>query len=155
MHNARRAVMESAMKHSLPAAPILYLALAAQAAPPQLEVVVERLRNDKGIVHLCLTRSPAHFPNCGDDPRAVKRTAPARALGPIRLTGFQPGSYALSIFHDENQNGRLDTFVGIPREGFGFSRNPVIRFGAPRFEQVRLDLSGAIARQNVRMQYLL
>lgn len=131
--------------------------IAASAGPAQeLEIRVERLRNARGDLHLCLTRDPAHFPDCGRDPRAVKRTiSAADAERPIRLAGVEPGSWALSIIHDENRNEKLDTMLGIPREGFGFSRNPVIRFGAPRFDQVRFDVAPGITRHTVRMQYLL
>jgi uncharacterized protein (DUF2141 family) len=45
--------------------------------------------------------------------------------------------------------------VGIPREGFGFSRNPVVRFGPPQFDRVRVNFAGGITRLTVRMQYLL
>jgi uncharacterized protein (DUF2141 family) len=137
------------------AAPFLWAALAAQTAPPSLEVTLEGLRNQKGVVHLCLTRDAAHFPNCADDPQALKETVSAAAAGTLRITSFPAGTYAVSIFHDENRNGKLDTFVGIPREGFGFSRNPVVRFGPPQFERVRVVLAGGITRLTVRMQYLL
>jgi uncharacterized protein (DUF2141 family) len=45
--------------------------------------------------------------------------------------------------------------LGIPREGFGFSQNPVVRFGPPRFDQVRFQISSGISRQTLRLQYLL
>ncbi len=135
-------------------APLILLALGGNASPAELEVRLERIRNQQGVIHLCLTRNPAFFPDCGKDPRAVKRSV-AGAPGPIRFNGLEPGSYALSAFHDENRNGRLDTLVGIPREGFGFSRNPVIRFGPPRFDQVRIEVATGFSRQTVRMQYLL
>ncbi|HLL58314.1 MAG TPA: DUF2141 domain-containing protein [Allosphingosinicella sp.] len=125
------------------------------AAPPSIEVALAGLRNTRGMVHLCMTKSPAHFPNCGDDPGAVKRSVPATGTARIDFSNIVPGSYALSVIHDENRNGRLDTLLGIPREGFGFSRNPVIRFGPPRFAQVRFDAGSGLSRQNVRMQYLL
>ena len=134
----------------------LLLALPLIGAVPaaQLEINIERLRNANGVVHLCLTRNTAHFPNCGDDPAAVKRSASAGGARTLAVN-VEPGSYALSIIHDENRNGKLDTFLRIPREGFGFSRNPVIRFGPPRFEQVRFAVGAGMTRQTVRMQYLL
>lgn len=133
----------------------LFLVLGA-AGPPtaDLEVSIERLRNRKGVLHLCLTREPVHFPDCKKDPRAVTRSAPA-TTGPIRITGLAPGGYALAVFHDENRNKKLDMMIGIPREGFGFSRNPVVRFGAPKFRQVRIVLKAGFTREAVRMQYLL
>ncbi len=106
-------------------------------------------------MRLCLTRNPAHFPDCNRDPAAVKRSVGAGQAGSIRLAGMAPGVYALAVIHDENANGRLDKFMGVPREGFGFSRNPRIRMGPPRFDEVRFELGAGRGRQRVRMKYLL
>jgi uncharacterized protein (DUF2141 family) len=133
---------------------MLTLFAAALAQPAELELRVDRVRNAKGVLHLCLTRNRAHFPDCGKDPQAVKRTVPSNG-GPVRLANLAPGSYAVSLFHDENRNGKLDTVVGIPKEGFGFSRNPVVRFGPPKFDQVRVDIAPGLARHSIRMQYLI
>ena len=44
------------------------------------------------------------------------------------------GTYAVSIFHDENGDGELNLgFLNIPDEGFGFSNNPAIGFSQPNF----------------------
>jgi uncharacterized protein (DUF2141 family) len=51
------------------------------------------------------------------------------------------GIYAISVFHDENENGKLDkNFFGIPTEGYGFSNNirPILR-GAS-FEESKFEL---------------
>ena len=132
----------------------LFALLTAQASPAELEVQVQGLRNADGQVRLCLTRNPAHFPDCNGDPAAVRRSLPARAAASIRLRGIPAGIYALSVIHDENNDGRLNRFMAIPREGFGFSRNPRIRMGPPRFDEVRFQLSGTV-RQAVQMRYLL
>ena len=107
------------------------------------------------MVRLCLTRDPAHFPDCNRDPAAVKRSVAAGQAGSIRLAGLGEGVYALSVLHDENGNGRLDRLMAIPREGFGFSRNPRIRMGPPSFEEVRFTVAAGGVRQVVRMKYLL
>ena len=101
-----------------------------------------------------MTRQPAHFPNCKTDPDALKSSVPA-SVRQLSFHGIPAGRYALSIFHDENSNQKLDTIVGIPKEGFGFSRNPVIRFGPPRFDKVSIELPSGFTRTSVRMQYLL
>ena len=105
-------------------------------------------------MRLCLTRNPAHFPNCDGDPAAVKRTVPAEARS-IRLGDVAPGVYALSVIHDENGNGRLDKLMAIPREGFGFSRNPRIRMGPPQFDEVRFAIAAGGPARRSRMKYLL
>ena len=108
-----------------------------------------------GVVRLCFTRNPAVFPHCDRDPAAVSRTVRADAAGTIRFPGLAAGTYALGVIHDENGNGRLDTFLAVPREGFGFSRNPRLRMGPPRYEEVSVPVSSGRATLVVRMNYLL
>lgn len=52
------------------------------------------------------------------------------------------GSYAVSVIHDENENGELDTFMVIPTEPYGFSNNAMGKFGPPSFEQTKITISG-------------
>lgn len=135
---------------------LLLAPILAAASEPEtvLDVDVQKLRNSHGVVHACLTRNPAHFPDCRGDPAALKQSVPA-GKPQIHFAGFVPGVYALTLFHDENANHRLDKMMGIPKEGFGFSRSPVVRFGPPSFDNVRIDLAPGITRATVRMQYIL
>src|SRR3569623_33228 len=124
---------------------ILAPVVSAAAMPgASVEIHLEKLRNSRGVVHLCLTGNAATFPDCARDPQAITRTVPAASLSDIRIDAVRPGAYALAIFHDENGNTLLDSFFGIPREGFGFSRNPAVRFGPPRFDQARFDVASGI-----------
>jgi len=124
------------------------------AAPVgRLDVTVEGLRSAKGSLRLCLTADPANFPACVDDAEAVTRSVPARDAR-ISVEGLPHGAYAVAVIHDENDNARLDTLAGIPREGFGFSRNPAIRFGPPRFAAARFVTQGGAEMQQVRMHYI-
>ncbi|MES2495959.1 MAG: DUF2141 domain-containing protein [Pseudomonadota bacterium] len=120
----------------------------------ELELQVEGLRNAKGMIRLCLTRDARHFPDCAGDPQAIKRSAAAGPAG-IVLSGLSPGRYALSLIHDENGNGKLDTLLGMPKEGFGFSRNPAIGFGPPKFADVLSDVGPGHSRWNIRVRYIL
>ena len=119
----------------------------------RLDVAVDHLRSAKGTLRLCLTADPDNFPACVDDAEAVTRTVPAGDHA-IRFDALPRGDYALAVIHDENDNARLDTFAGIPREGFGFSRNPAIGFGPPRFAAARFAIAGDAAVQQVRMRYI-
>lgn len=59
----------------------------------------------------------------------------------IRIENLSPGKYSFKYFHDENNNKKLDTnWLGIPREGFGFSNNPGIGFGPPSAEKILFEL---------------
>jgi uncharacterized protein (DUF2141 family) len=138
---------------------LMVLALAPSlmaASPPggSLDISITGLRSSKGLVHVCLTADRRHFPDCAGDPRAIKRSVPATQRQ-LHVSGIEPGHYAVTLMHDENSNRRLDKMVGIPREGFGFSRNPVVRFGPPRFENTVIELAPGVTRATVRLQYLL
>jgi uncharacterized protein (DUF2141 family) len=119
----------------------------------RLEVSVDHLRSDKGFVRFCLTADPANFPACIDDAQALTRSVPA-GVHTIRFDALPRGDYAIAVIHDANGNRKLDTFAGIPREGFGFSRNPAIGFGPPRFVAARFTLAGDAEKQQVRMRYI-
>ena len=105
------------------------------------------------MLRVCLTADPDNFPACIDDADAATRSVPA-GVRRISFDGLPHGTYAVAVIHDENDNHRLDTFAGIPREGFGFSRNPGIGFGPPRFAAARFVVASDAQMQQVRMHYI-
>ena len=136
------------------AAAALLATLGGAAPGGALEVSVAGLRSAKGMVSACLTRDPARFPKCQHDPAALRFKRAAGDRTPIRFTAVPSGSYALAILHDENGNGKLDTaLMGIPKEGFGFSRNPKVAFGPPRFRAAAFPVANTPLSQNVKMRY--
>ena len=129
------------------------MGLSAAAPVAELGVGIDNLRSGKGLVRVCLTADPGNFPACVDDADAMTRSIPATGRS-VRFTGLPLGDYAVAVIHDENANARLDTFAGIPREGYGFSRNPPARFGAPRFAAARFVVDGDANAQQIRMRYI-
>lgn len=129
-------------------------ALVLGAAPiARLDVGVDHMRSAKGLLRVCLTADPDNFPACVDDADAITRNVPA-GVHAMRFDGLPLGTYAVAVIHDENGNAKLDTFAGIPKEGFGFSRNPAIRFGPPRFAAARFAVTGDVNQQQITMRYI-
>lgn len=64
------------------------------------------------------------------------------------------GTYAIALVHDENGNNKMDMALFLPKEGFGFSRNPAIGMGAPKFASASFAVSGETA-QSIKMKYML
>lgn len=65
-----------------------------------------------------------------------------------------PSVYAVALFHDENDDGHLNTnALGIPTEGAGFSNNPTLYFGPPSLEKVRFSLHPGDNSLDVRVKY--
>jgi uncharacterized protein (DUF2141 family) len=60
----------------------------------------------------------------------------------FEVNGLASGNYAVKFFHDENNNGKMDTnWMGIPTEAFGFSNDPRVTFGLPDLEEMLFPIS--------------
>lgn len=71
----------------------------------------------------------------------MRATAGTQGIGFLQLP---PGRYAVIVFHDENDNGLLDTdFFGIPNEGYGFGNNAVGFLGPPSFDAASVTVGSA------------
>ncbi len=129
-------------------------ALAAPASASTLTVLVEGVRSDRGVMRLCLWSSAAGFPDCtADAARRDNRPATAGAMR-FDLPGVPAGVYAVSVFHDEANTGKVETnFLGIPRSGLGASNNPRSRFGPPSFNDAAFRLDARDSQVTVRMVY--
>ena len=115
---------------------------------------VAGLRSARGDIILCLTRDPAHFPECAGDPAGRRIVVPAKDAAAV-FASLPSGDYALALIHDENGNGKLDTRFGLPREGVGFSRNPRITFGPPRFAAASFAVGAKPVEERVTLKYFL
>ena len=147
-----RGLVSSPFRAALAA--VMTLALTGNAPPSaDLIVSVSGLRDARGTVMLCLTRR-ADFLACDKDPARVTRGVPAGTAATIDISALPPGDWSMLAIHDANRNGRLDTMMGIPREGFAFSRNPAMRLGPPRLDQVRFEIPAGESRQSLTMRYL-
>lgn len=67
----------------------------------------------------------------------------------VSIPGLARGRYAAAVFHDENQNGVIDTnWLGLPKEGFGFSRLSPLRI--PSFDEASFDAGAAVVPIQLR-----
>ena len=102
----------------------------AMAAP--VKINFSQTMGKSGKIFYAIFDSSAQFPKGS----AVKTGSVAIAGQREISTSVElpAGEYAMSVFLDENNNGRLDqNMLGIPRERFGFSNNPRILTGAPSY----------------------
>ena len=56
--------------------------------------------------------------------------------------GLLIGEYAISVFHDKNNNNKLDTnFMGIPKEPYAVSNNAKSFMGPPKYEDAKFKIT--------------
>ena len=138
------------------------LALAERALPQVqpapsngIHVEIGGLRNDKGQVTCALSSSPDGFPKKSEKAIAHVSSTISDHQAVCDFSGIAPGTYAVSVFHDENSNGKLDTnFMGIPREGVGASNGARGQFGPPKFDAAAFQFSSGRLELKIKVNYL-
>jgi uncharacterized protein (DUF2141 family) len=58
------------------------------------------------------------------------------------LKDIPPGEYAISAFHDANDNKKMDTnLFGIPKEPIGISNNATGFMGPPKYNDAKFTVN--------------
>lgn len=138
------------------AGPATTVAAAEAEGATTVRITVSNLRNEDGVVMACMTDDPDRFPRCRDDANSHRATVPASGQIVLEFDDVLPGTYAIALLHDENENGRADRALTlIPREGFGFSRDAPVRMGPPDFEDAAFVVGSTPVSHTIRMRYML
>jgi uncharacterized protein (DUF2141 family) len=107
------------------------------------------MRKDQGVVRCGLFTEKAWL-------RAPLQSAVADIHNGTAVCVFKSvpkGVYAISAFHDQNNNGKLDTnFIGLPTEDYCASRDARNTFGPPSFADARFSYAGGMKRLSARMK---
>ena len=62
------------------------------------------------------------------------------------------GEYAISVHHDNNANGKMDSnFIGLPKEPVGLSNGHVPRFGPPKFTKAVIAVSAPAVSETIAL----
>lgn len=125
-----------------------------EAAPVTVTLRVVGFRSDAGTARVAVFRAADGFP--ADHTKAAD-TWVGKIQGnqiQIMLPDLAPGTIAIAVIHDENDNGKLDTnLMGVPVEGFGVSNDPAPAMGPPSFEQGRFELDPEDPVVEIEMRY--
>jgi len=125
--------------------------LAAVANAGELTVTITDIREARGFLLVALVNSDAAW-NSKEKPVAEQKVAAAQGEVKLQFKDLVPGTYAVQVMHDENQNNKLDTnFIGIPTEGYGFSNNPNVMRRA-HYDEARFDVGVDPASITIRLR---
>ena len=107
-----------------------------------LTVEVENLRNSKGLVQFALYNKDGsipdeHYKNYFKMEKATINNDKAE----VTFSNLPEGDYAVNILHDENNNGKIDKGLLLPKEGIGFSNYQSIGLrNRPNFSKASFEL---------------
>jgi uncharacterized protein (DUF2141 family) len=128
--------------------------IAKGEASSNITVTIDGLKNLRGQICLSIFDSSRGFPSSSD--RAIQGQCLKISNNPLVATfrNLKAGSYAVAVIHDANSDKSLNTNVlGIPTEGFGFSRNPQILNGPPQFGDSAFFVAGQNTEIEIRLKY--
>jgi len=128
--------------------------LPASVHSDSIVFVVRGLRNRDGRLLVLLFKDSAGFPGESDLALAEVDASIDSDSVVVSFGGLAPGSYAASVVHDENDNGAMDTgLFGIPKEGYGASRDARKPFAPPAYEDAAFSIPSASVVQRITLVY--
>ncbi len=121
-----------------------------------LSIKIDGIKSQKGQVCFSLFSSSQGFPANGKKALKSRCVKVADKYIQTNFGKLKAGSYAVAVIHDANADGTLNSnAIGIPKEGFGFSRNPRILTGPPKFGESAIFVVGPNTNIDIKLQYLL
>lgn len=133
--------------------PLGLLALSANGRPGgAIEIDVSGVRSAAGMVRVSICPKALFLGDC-----PWTGSVPARA-GSVAVTieDVPPGRYAVQAFHDADGDGKLArNWLGLPRDGVGFSNDAMAHLTYPRFSVAGFDHGDTPQRVPVRLRYFL
>lgn len=104
-----------------------------------ISVTIEGLDNNDGKVFCALYDSEGAFLS---QPIKATKSEITDKQCKITFEDISDGTYAISVFHDENNNNKLDTAIfGIPTEDYGCSNDAKGFMGPPKWKDAKFQLT--------------
>lgn len=133
---------------------LISIATATSAWSADLAFSVKGLRSATGSLMISVYDRADGFP---DEAKSAVKAVKLKAVKDnmlVKFSGLNAGAHAVAFYHDENNNGKLDTNAfGMPTEGFGFSKDPRISFGAPSFNECAIEVRDPSTKSDANLKY--
>ncbi|WCO00727.1 DUF2141 domain-containing protein [Psychroserpens ponticola] len=125
------------------------LSYAQESEGQNVTVKIVNLNSNAGHLFISLFNTEASFLNKG-----YKSTISSIENNSCEITfkDVPKGIYAISFFHDENENKKMDTnFLGIPKEDYGCSNNARGFMGPPKWEDAKFEIKNQSITQTITL----
>lgn len=128
---------------------LLSLTINAQSKTNNIEIYITNITSNDGTIRIGLYNSKDSFFK-----KIYKSVAIKAKKGSLKITldDIPYGEYAISLYHDKNNNKKLDSnFFKIPKEPYGTSNNAKGNFGPPKWEDAKFSVSEQIVNQSIEL----
>lgn len=125
------------------------LGIAQESEGQTITVIISNLESNDGKVYVGLYNTEESFLG-----RGFKSTHSKIENNRCKVVfeNVPNGVYAVSIYHDENDNNKMDTgMFGIPKEDYGCSNNAKGFMGPPKWEDAKFTLENEPITQQIEL----
>src|ERR1700674_817586 len=113
------------------------------ASESEIHVVVQGLLDNQGRVGCSLFNGPDGFPRKKAKEFRGMWTKKHNHVAVCDFTDIPAGTYAITVLHDSNMNGKMDfNLIGLPTKGYGFSNGAKATLSPPPFSAASFSYSG-------------
>jgi uncharacterized protein (DUF2141 family) len=117
-----------------------------------ITVVASPVSKTVGTIVFSLYNNEASFKAKENELRQIKIGA-TKGQARISIGALSPGFYALTVFHDENNDGEINSWGIFPTEFFGFSMKNETLWSEPTWNDVKFELkAGKTLDLNIRLR---
>jgi uncharacterized protein (DUF2141 family) len=137
------------MKNSILVLIVFFCGSLILNAQNTIEVQIINFASDKGVAQIGLFNAESSFLDKVYKGKEVKiKDQKAVAI----FTDIPDGTFAISVFHDKNEDGKLNTILGIPTENYGASNNAPSNFAPPKWKDAKFEVrNGEIVKQKISL----
>lgn len=137
--------------------PIALLLIASSVLGTEQDRVLivhfEGMKSDAGKLVASMWQSPAQFLSRQHEPVVFFNGSIQQRKSTWQIPGLAFGRYAISAYHDANDNGQLDSgLFAIPIEDYGFSNNARGSFGPPDFDRAAFEFEQSGQELTIRIK---
>jgi uncharacterized protein (DUF2141 family) len=127
--------------------------LSGQEKKADLTVVLKGLKV-QGTVYVSLYDKDNGFPTKSENAFKNNIKKVTASTETMVFKGLPFGEYAVSVWHDENGNGKMEkSFIGIPKEGMGVSNDAKGKMGPPKFKDAKFNVNTTAKTININVKY--
>jgi uncharacterized protein (DUF2141 family) len=140
----------------LPQFLLLVLSFFTSSVSHNVEVVISNIRSNKGQIIIGIYKDQASFDK--EKSFLIKKFDKKNMQQEFLIIKFdlEPGIYGLTLLDDENNDAKMEyNFVGMPKEGFGFSNYYHTGFTRPKFESFKVEVKKDILNKSkIKIRYM-
>jgi len=131
---------------------LLYSLLFPQITSEGIQLTLKNIDTTQGSIRIAVYDSPQAFEQQGETVygTVIAITGPEET---VQIPQLSYGTYVIAVYHDVNNNGKLDkTLLGIPKEPYAFSNNPIVKWSPPTYMACSFEFQAEHLQLEIRLQ---